>query len=80
LIGEKDLQVLPGVNLPPLEAALREAPTEDFLVREMPGLNHLMQTAEMGMVTEYGTIEETMAPEVLGLIASWTAERLDAAE
>jgi hypothetical protein len=40
-------------------------------VLELPGLNHLFQTAKTGLPAEYGDIEETIAPKALDLIASW---------
>ena len=36
-----------------------------------PGLNHLFQTAKTGQISEYGQIEETLAPEVMETIAGW---------
>ncbi|MDF7777008.1 hypothetical protein P1X14_17255 [Sphingomonas sp. AOB5] len=44
-------------------------------MRELPGLNHLFQTAETGAVAEYYQIEETMARLALETIAQWLAER-----
>ena len=41
----------------------------------MPGLNHLFQHARTGAVSEYGEIEETMAPEVLDKIATWILQQ-----
>jgi hypothetical protein len=41
----------------------------------MPGLNHLFQHAQTGLVDEYARIEETMAPEVLERTAAWIRER-----
>ena len=41
----------------------------------LPGLNHLFQTAETGLPSEYGTIEETMSPRVLDLIRDWILAR-----
>jgi hypothetical protein len=38
---------------------------------ELPGLNHLLQKAETGGIAEYGSIEETMNPAALDLIAEW---------
>jgi pimeloyl-ACP methyl ester carboxylesterase len=75
LNGEKDLQVDPKQNLPPIAAALQEAGNRDVTIRELPGLNHLFQHCRTGSPTEYGKIEETMAPEVLELIAAWILER-----
>ena len=39
--------------------------------KEYPGLNHLFQHAKTGATTEYGTIEETISPEVLSDIVAW---------
>ena len=68
LNGGKDVQITKE-NL----AAIREAAPKATVV-EFPGLNHLFQTATTGSVTEYGTIEETMAPEVLKTIGDWIAK------
>ncbi|MEO8483398.1 MAG: alpha/beta fold hydrolase [Acidobacteriota bacterium] len=71
LNGSLDLQVDPAQNLPPMRAALATAGNTDTDVAEMPGLNHLFQHATTGMPTEYGTIEETMSPEVLTRVTTW---------
>ncbi len=76
VIGEKDTQVDPKLNLPPMKAALARAGNEDVEVREMPGLNHLFQKCENGLPTEYLQIEETISPEVLDLIADWLGQRI----
>jgi pimeloyl-ACP methyl ester carboxylesterase len=71
LNGEKDVQVDARINLKAIEAALREAGNKDVIVRELPSLNHLFQTCKTGGVSEYGNIEETLAPVVLETIATW---------
>ena len=68
--GSKDLQVPAAANLAAIRAAL--AGDRDVTTRELPGLNHLLQTAGTGLVSEYGQIEETMAPAALSLIVDWT--------
>ena len=73
LNGSLDRQVIAADNLPGIRAALRNDP--DATVRELPGLNHLFQHAQTGAVGEYSEIEETMAPEVLDLVASWIKAR-----
>jgi len=73
--GEKDLQVSPKQNLPEIEAALRAGKNKDFTVQEIPGLNHLFQTASTGAPSEYGKIEETISPTALKMIADWILER-----
>jgi pimeloyl-ACP methyl ester carboxylesterase len=69
--GELDKQVLPGDNLPAIEQALREGGNPHFVVKELPGLNHLFQTAKTGNIDEYAKIEETMSPLALETMAKW---------
>jgi pimeloyl-ACP methyl ester carboxylesterase len=71
LNGELDKQVLPQDNLPAIEQALREGGNTYFTVKELPGLNHLFQTAQTGHADEYAKIEETMSPLALETIAGW---------
>lgn len=76
LCGEKDLQVDPSLNLPAIEAALTKGGNQDFTVKLLPGLNHLFQTCTSGAVSEYGEIEETIAPQVLEIVTAWLQEHL----
>jgi len=75
LSGEKDTQVPPVENLGAVEQALREGGNADVTTEVMPGLNHLFQTAETGSPAEYGSIEQTMSPAALDVIADWIASR-----
>lgn len=71
LNGGKDFQVSPELNLGAIRAALAGSGHERYAVIELGGLNHLFQHAGTGMLAEYGTIEETFAPEALALIEAW---------
>jgi uncharacterized protein len=71
ITGQKDLQVPPDQNLPAIRKALEAAGNKNFEVDELPGLNHLFQTAETGSPSEYEKIEETISPVALDKIASW---------
>lgn len=71
LHGSLDLQVLAELHAPAIESALEEAGNERARVQTLSGLNHLFQRATTGLPREYGTIEETMSPEVLTLIPEW---------
>src|ERR1043165_6429169 len=71
LNGSSDLQVPPKQNLPEIEKALQEAGNKDPAVREMPGLNHLFQTAKTGSPEEYAAIEETFSPDALKVLSGW---------
>jgi pimeloyl-ACP methyl ester carboxylesterase len=74
--GEKDVQVDPAQNLPEIAAALQAGGNRDVTIRELPGLNHLFQTCQTGAVSEYGQIEETIAPAALDAISDWIVERM----
>jgi fermentation-respiration switch protein FrsA (DUF1100 family) len=71
LNGALDLQVPPKPDLAAIDTALRAAGNKDYRVVELPGLNHLFQTARTGAVGEYSQIEETTAPVALETIAQW---------
>ena len=72
--GEKDLQVPPKENLEMIGKALKEGSNKNYKVVELPGLNHLFQTAETGSPGEYSKIEETMSPVALKTITDWIKE------
>jgi pimeloyl-ACP methyl ester carboxylesterase len=67
--GSKDMQVPAEQNL----SAIRKATTrnKDVTVVDLPGLNHLLQTAPTGAAGEYADIEETVAPVALDTITNW---------
>ena len=69
--GEKDLQVPPKLNLPAIRKALEAGGNKNVEVDELPGLNHLFQTATTGSPNEYAQIEETMSPIALDTMADW---------
>lgn len=71
LNGTLDLQVPPEPNLRLIGEALKSGENPNVTTMELPGLNHLFQAATTGLPSEYGTIEETMSPEVLRIVAEW---------
>jgi fermentation-respiration switch protein FrsA (DUF1100 family) len=75
IAGGKDLQVPPKENLSAIGTALTEGGNDRIEVRELPGLNHLLQTAVTGLPSEYGMLEETIAPAALSLIGGWITEQ-----
>lgn len=72
--GSKDLQVPAGPNLQLIEKTLKESGNQNFAVMELPGLNHLFQTAETGSPGEYMLIEETISPLALKTMGDWILE------
>lgn len=77
LNGEKDCQVLPATNIPAIKEGLQEGGNSQVLTHILPGLNHLFQNCETGLLNEYGVIEETFDPETLVLIWEWIREQVD---
>jgi pimeloyl-ACP methyl ester carboxylesterase len=73
LNGSKDMQVPPQQNLPAIRKALAGKPNVE--IDQMPGLNHLFQTAKTGSPDEYAKINETMSPVVLDKVAVWVLKQ-----
>jgi pimeloyl-ACP methyl ester carboxylesterase len=71
LNGEKDMQVPGTENAAAIERALKLGGNPSFEVKVMPGLNHLLQTAETGSELEYTKIDETISPAALQAISDW---------
>ena len=69
--GMKDTQVDATTNLAAIKEALTKAGNKHFQIKALPSLNHLLQTANTGDVSEYEVTEETMAPSAMELIAKW---------
>jgi pimeloyl-ACP methyl ester carboxylesterase len=69
--GEKDTQVNAAENLAAIKAILTKSSNKDFEVKALPGLNHLLQTANTGQLSEYAEIQETMSPAAMNIISEW---------
>ncbi len=69
LNGERDLQVPAAMNLTAIRGALKS--NSRAVVKELPALNHLFQTARTGAGTEYADIEESVAPLALDTVSDW---------
>ena len=73
--GSLDLLVPPEPNLAAIDTALKAGRNRDYRVVELAKLNHLFQSATTGSPNEFPTIEETVSPATLELIATWINER-----
>ena len=71
LNGEKDCQVLAEPNISAINKGLLNAGNPKTKTLILPGLNHLFQNCETGLLNEYGVIEETFDPETLKIISDW---------
>lgn len=69
LNGTKDTQVFYKNNLDALQKGL--ATNSATKISALEGLNHMFQHCQTGSVNEYGTIEETISPDVLKMISDW---------
>ncbi|MBA2250198.1 MAG: alpha/beta fold hydrolase [Chitinophagaceae bacterium] len=76
LNGDKDIQVISQPNLAAIKAALKKSKSPAYVVKEMPGLNHLFQHCKKCTVKEYGELEETFSPEVLQIMGDWLNENV----
>ncbi|MFT5301337.1 MAG: pimeloyl-ACP methyl ester carboxylesterase [Mariniblastus sp.] len=76
IIGSKDTQVLPDLNMPEIKKALEKGGNQDFEMIEVPGLNHLFQACETGAMGEYRTIAETFNPKALKHVGDWISQRV----
>lgn len=65
IYGSLDTQVPPAQNAPAAQA------NHAVAVKTYPGLNHLMQSAKTGKVSEYEELSETFSPTVLADIATF---------
>lgn len=74
LNGSKDLQVPATEDLAAIKQALEKGGNKNVTIKEIPGLNHLFQTAETGLPAEYGEIEETFSPQALEIIKDWVLD------
>lgn len=71
LNGELDTQVDPKLNLPLIREILKATGNPNSAAEELAKLNHLFQTCQRGAISEYETIEETIAPQVLNRLSDW---------
>jgi pimeloyl-ACP methyl ester carboxylesterase len=75
LFGSKDTQVAAAPNSAAMKAAFDAGGNRDVTMKTFPDLNHLFQHAKSGAPAEYGSIEETMSPEVTDMISKWIKKR-----
>ena len=67
--GTKDFQVDCQENLGNIRKRLPESPKN--LIKSYEGLNHLFQNCNTGYPTEYATMKEDIAEQVLSDISNW---------
>ena len=71
LNGTKDLQIPCNENLSAILEGITANGNKKVTIKAYDNLNHLFQTAETGLPSEYGAISETFNDGVLKDIANW---------
>lgn len=71
LNGTLDCQVRCTSNLEAIKKALIKAKNNNFEVVPMEGMNHILQKAKTGAISEYSQIEETINPIALKKVSDW---------
>ncbi|MEM9954617.1 MAG: alpha/beta hydrolase [Chloroflexota bacterium] len=66
IFGSLDLQVAPEQNVPVIEGE-----NDNIEIVVIEGMNHIFQEAETGALSEYGTLEQVVMPELLETLAEW---------
>lgn len=74
LAAERDVQVVPDLNVPPITAALEKAGNTRVTVMRQPDHNHLFQHSTTGSPAEYMTHPNAIEAPVTDAIARWVAE------
>lgn len=77
ITGSLDVQVPPGPHLAAIERALQEGGNENYLVKELPRMNHLFQRARTGLPQEYTTSDVPIAHDPVNMIADWIKDVIE---
>jgi len=72
--GMKDTQVDATTNLAAIKEALTRAGNKHYEIKALPSLNHLLQTANTGDLSEYENIDETIAPSAMDVMVRWVLD------
>lgn len=79
VFGSVDFQVSAAVNAPAMDAALIQAGNPDFEVVTISSMNHLLQQAETGSFSEYGTLEPVLHPDLMPTVIDWLLKHVTVA-
>lgn len=75
LYGEHDFMA-PHLMVPIITQAVHNTDNDQYTIMTLPKLNHAFQTCTTGALSEYATLEETIAPSVLDLIGNWVNKQI----
>ena len=74
LYAEKDFSMPAALNVPAMRSALQSSGNSKSELAELPDLNLLFQTADVGIGREANWTAETMSPAVLKRVADWVSQ------
>ena len=69
LTGDKDVQAPAADNLEAIKSGLQSGGNSHVTIKELKGINHMMQECTTGMMDEYARIDQTLSPRVLDEIS-----------
>ena len=75
IFGERDMQVAPASNRPPLERALAGGGNTRVTVKVYPEANHLFQVAVTGNPSEYAALPKAFVPSLADDLVAWIRAR-----
>jgi hypothetical protein len=71
--GDESWGIPAKQNFSIIEEALKKAGNENYTLKEIPNLNDMLQTKQLG-INSY-QIEETISPIALKLVSDWITEQ-----
>ncbi|MEI6264936.1 MAG: alpha/beta fold hydrolase [Sphingobacteriia bacterium] len=74
--GEKDIQVDAKTNLEAIEKYIKQGGNKNVETKVIKDLNHLFQHCKKCTFEEYSDLQESIAPEVLEILANWISEKV----
>jgi uncharacterized protein len=69
--AQKDLEVVPEVNIAAIQAALEKAQNNKVTVKILPDLNHNFQECKTGLPDEYPSINQIISTSLLEELSTW---------
>jgi hypothetical protein len=75
IIGDKDVQVVPENN-EAIDELLKIGGNENHLILAPKNINHMFQSCETGLISEYEILEEDFNLQIMTLIKDWLNETI----
>jgi len=76
LNGSLDFIVIANKALPAIAQSLEKAGNKDVTIKEIPNVNHTLQTCKTGAISEFATLTEPISPALLEIVGNWICKRV----